>query len=406
MPTPPWAAVGAFRSAPWAAWCAERWPIPFAVAAAYLAFVAVGARWLVICGCGGRALSLQRPLVLWNVLLTAFSFAGLAAMAPGFLADIAALGPAELLCPASGVAGAHFAAGARGLAMLLFMLSKLPELVDTFFLVARGRPVSFLHAFHHASVMIYCWLAYGKSSNSGLLFATMNYLVHSLMYLYFTLQAAGLKPTWGAHVTRLQIAQMVAGVLIVASSAWLQLARGRTCEDPAVLAGAAFIYSVQVGGAVPSAVSSPTSYLDKRPCGPRAPRPAPPQLLDSLCSVLREAARIRKAAQRVMQAKGASARQLPSFVRPFFLPFPTYLTFVTSLDFANVERPSFSHAPPPAQLERARGSPPPLTYATLTVSSLSAAGTTQALIVRRDWLRVRIARPCGSLAMRSLSKRR
>ena len=219
MPTPPWAAVGAFRSAPWAAWCAERWPIPFAVAAAYLAFVAVGARWLVICGCGGRALSLQRPLVLWNVLLTAFSFAGLAAMAPGFLADIAALGPAELLCPASGVAGAHFAAGARGLAMLLFMLSKLPELVDTFFLVARGRPVSFLHAFHHASVMIYCWLAYGKSSNSGLLFATMNYLVHSLMYLYFTLQAAGLKPTWGAHVTRLQIAQMVAGVLIVASTA-------------------------------------------------------------------------------------------------------------------------------------------------------------------------------------------
>jgi len=115
------------------------------------------------------------------------------------------------------------------------MLSKIPELADTGFLIARGRPVGLLHWFHHATVLLYCWFAYSARSSSGLFFCAMNYLVHSVMYAYFAAVAAGYKPSWGAHVTRLQIAQMVAGVAIVASSAWLQLALGRSCEEPVVL---------------------------------------------------------------------------------------------------------------------------------------------------------------------------
>ena len=234
------ARAAAFRTSPWADFCARHWPVPLAVAAAYVASVLAGSRWLVLCG--GRPLKLGLPLLLWNTLLTAFSLAGLCIIAPPFLRDLAKLGAAELICPRSGVAGEHFESGSRGLAMLAFMLSKLPELADTAFLIARGKPVGFLHSFHHTSVMVYCWIAYGQRSSSGLFFAVMNYAVHSLMYFYYSLQAAGLKPTWGPLVTRIQIAQMVAGVLIVAASAWLQLAQGRNCEEPAVLGAAAFIY--------------------------------------------------------------------------------------------------------------------------------------------------------------------
>lgn len=234
--------AAAFRTTPWASWCRAHWPVPVLVAAAYLLAVLVGGRWLRLCGCGGRPLSLAAPLLAWNVLLAGFSLAGLGAIAPPFLRDLAALGPAELLCPRSGIAGEHIERGARGVALLLFMLSKIPELADTGFLIARGRPVGLLHWFHHATVLLYCWFAYSARSSSGLFFCAMNYLVHSVMYAYFAAVAAGYKPSWGAHVTRLQIAQMVAGVAIVASSAWLQLALGRSCEEPVVLAAAAAMY--------------------------------------------------------------------------------------------------------------------------------------------------------------------
>lgn len=139
--------------------------------------------------------------------------------------------------------GSRFATGARGLAMLAFMLSKVPELLDTAFLIARGKPVGFLHWFHHFSVLSYCWLAYARLSSSGFFFASMNFAVHALMYSYYALQAAGARPRWGAVVTRVQIAQMIAGCAIVGASAWLQLAHRRACEDPAVLAAAAAIYA-------------------------------------------------------------------------------------------------------------------------------------------------------------------
>ena len=41
-----------------------------------------------------------------------------------------------------------------------FIFSKIPELVDTVFLVLQKKPVIFLHWFHHVTVLLYCWHAY------------------------------------------------------------------------------------------------------------------------------------------------------------------------------------------------------------------------------------------------------
>jgi len=48
-----------------------------------------------------------------------------------------------------------------------FCFSKLPELIDTVFIVLRKQPLIFLHWYHHASVLIYCWFSYQDYSSTG-----------------------------------------------------------------------------------------------------------------------------------------------------------------------------------------------------------------------------------------------
>lgn len=109
--------------------------------------------------------------------------------------------------------------------MFVFCASKIVELGDTALLVFRGRPLSTLHVWHHASVMVYCWNAWSISAPAGALFAFMNSCVHSLMYTYYCLMsvphgalrhAKSSARQFSHIITLLQIAQMVAGVCISA----------------------------------------------------------------------------------------------------------------------------------------------------------------------------------------------
>lgn len=69
----------------------------------------------------------------------------------------------------------------------LFILSKVPELGDTVFLVMRKSNLIFLHWFHHFLTHINSWMAWGYVHEVGGSFAVMNFGVHSLMYTYFAL---------------------------------------------------------------------------------------------------------------------------------------------------------------------------------------------------------------------------
>lgn len=98
----------------------------------------------------------------------------------------------------------------------LFVLSKLPELGDTLFIVLRKQPLIFLHWYHHITVLIYTWFSYTEYTSSARWFIVMNYCVHSIMYSYYALRAMRFKPPRFIMmvITSLQLLQMVVGTMI------------------------------------------------------------------------------------------------------------------------------------------------------------------------------------------------
>jgi elongation of very long chain fatty acids protein 6 len=99
---------------------------------------------------------------------------------------------------------------------MLFTISKLVELIDTYFIVLRKQKLIFLHWYHHITVLTYTWYYYGPGGTpfSHQLFMMMNYFVHSIMYMYYAVRASGIyrPPKWvNLFITSLQLVQMVCG---------------------------------------------------------------------------------------------------------------------------------------------------------------------------------------------------
>lgn len=98
----------------------------------------------------------------------------------------------------------------------MFVLSKLPELGDTIFIVLRKQPLIFLHWYHHVTVLLYSWYSYSEYTASARWFIVMNYVVHFAMYTYYALRAMGYRVNRGIAmvITTAQLMQMVTGCLV------------------------------------------------------------------------------------------------------------------------------------------------------------------------------------------------
>ena len=98
----------------------------------------------------------------------------------------------------------------------MFVLSKLPELGDTVFIVLRKQPLIFLHWYHHITVLLYSWYSYTEYTSSARWFIVMNYCVHSIMYSYYALRSLGYAPPRqiAMVITSCQLAQMVTGCFV------------------------------------------------------------------------------------------------------------------------------------------------------------------------------------------------
>jgi hypothetical protein len=179
---------------------------------------------VILCGCyavmcfGGRWIMKDRkpfdlriPLALWNLFLATFSFIGCIRTVPFLLNTIYQRGVYNSVCTPP---TPHYGHGPVGLWVTLFIFSKVPELVDTLFIVLRKKPLIFLHWYHHITVLLFCWHAFATLTASGIYFVAMNYTVHAIMYFYYFLTALGCRPRWALAVTVFQLSQMVVGIAV------------------------------------------------------------------------------------------------------------------------------------------------------------------------------------------------
>jgi len=187
--------------------------LPITSVVLYLLFCHFGVRYME----NLKPFGLNKALAVWNLFLSIFSTYGAIRTVPHMIYRIATKSFESTVCESPHTA---FGAGASGLAVQLFILSKIPELVDTVFIVLRKKPLIFLHWYHHVTVLLYCWNAYVTEAGAGLYFVSMNYTVHAVMYFYYFLQAIKYIPKWFPSwiITIMQISQMVVGTFIVVMS--------------------------------------------------------------------------------------------------------------------------------------------------------------------------------------------
>ncbi|CAH1401324.1 unnamed protein product [Nezara viridula] len=94
--------------------------------------------------------------------------------------------------------------------MYVYYLIKIFDLIDTVFLILMKKQLSFLHLFHHSSMVFSIWVTTSFFREQiGIFFGFMNTLVHAVMYCYYFLSSFGPVAqkylSWKKHLTSLQM---------------------------------------------------------------------------------------------------------------------------------------------------------------------------------------------------------
>jgi len=101
--------------------------------------------------------------------------------------------------------------------IVVFVVSKLFELIETFYFILEQKPIPFIHWYHHIMTFIFSTFALYLQDTSILYYSWMNFAVHSIMYFYYFLASVtNSRPSWAPLVTIVQILQMFVGTAVVA----------------------------------------------------------------------------------------------------------------------------------------------------------------------------------------------
>lgn len=203
-----------FEPYPWFDFANRTWPtIPVLACTTYLLTLFIGTHVMK----DREPFDWKHSLGAWNLLLCVFSLLGTIRTMPLLLYNLTHIPFTDTFC--SPGAPSYFT-GPSGFWVLLFVLSKLAELIDTVFIVFRKSNLMFLHWYHHVTVLLYVFHAYATGSSTGLYFCAMNYTVHTVMYGYYFLMTIKAVPKWFKPeiLTIAQILQMVVGGYVCVAS--------------------------------------------------------------------------------------------------------------------------------------------------------------------------------------------
>nr|XP_006822970.1 PREDICTED: elongation of very long chain fatty acids protein 6-like [Saccoglossus kowalevskii] len=161
---------------------------------------------------------LRRPLVAWNLALAIFSIIGAVRCTIMLYLVVTEDGFYNSVCD-----NTYYLRETESCYKfwgVLFVHSKFVELGDTLFVVLRKQKLTFLHWYHHTTVLVFCCLCHREIASSAYWFLTMNFIVHAFMYLYYAIRSSGyrLPVNIQISITIMQISQMIVGcgVLIYA----------------------------------------------------------------------------------------------------------------------------------------------------------------------------------------------
>ncbi|NWI31927.1 ELOV6 protein, partial [Sula dactylatra] len=98
----------------------------------------------------------------------------------------------------------------------LFVLSKILELGDTMFVVLQKKKLIFLHWYHCITTLIITWYGCKDMVAGGGWLAVLNFSVCTVMYSYYTMQAAGFQVSCfiTMAITFSQMLQMLAYIIL------------------------------------------------------------------------------------------------------------------------------------------------------------------------------------------------
>lgn len=174
-----------------------------------------------------RPFELFIPLNAWNLLLAVFSTIGAIRLSPEFFGVLFNNGFRASYCDLL-----HYTEGTHGYWMWLFIVSKMFELVDTYFLVLRKKPLLFLHWYHHVLTMVYAFYSYPTTPGFNRWGIYLNYCVHAFMYSYYFLRSMKIRvPGFIAKfITTIQIWQFIICVAILIRLGFLVYVENVACD--------------------------------------------------------------------------------------------------------------------------------------------------------------------------------
>jgi len=112
----------------------------------------------------------------------------------------------------------------------IFFLSKFYEFIDTYILILRQKPVTFLHSFHHFITAFLCWAGLSSELAVQWIIIVINGSVHVLMYYYYLAQTLGSDVWWKKHLTTAQITQFVIDLLFTSSWYYFNSVSNQKCS--------------------------------------------------------------------------------------------------------------------------------------------------------------------------------
>ena len=97
----------------------------------------------------------------------------------------------------------------------IFYLSKYYEFLDTWILILKGKPASFLQVYHHAGIVLAMYGGVASQSSWLLFVVLLNSIIHTFMYLYFLIKtlAPRVEIQSAQYLTMAQIAQFFLGIV-------------------------------------------------------------------------------------------------------------------------------------------------------------------------------------------------